>query len=64
MLVAQSLKLEAVLGAFVAGIIFSRIPSIPEESIDRLESITFGIFAPIFFATAGLKVNLAAFIKS
>ena len=56
--IAQSLKLEAVLGAFVAGIIFSRIPSIPEESIDRLESITFGVFAPIFFAAAGLKVSL------
>jgi len=56
--VAQALRLEAVLGAFIAGIIFSRIPSIPEESIDRLESITFGIFAPIFFAAAGLKVNL------
>lgn len=50
--IAQSLKLEAVLGAFIAGIVFSRIPSIPEESIDRLESITFGIFAPIFFAAA------------
>ena len=61
--VAQSLKLEAILGAFVAGIIFSRIPSIPEESIDRLESITFGIFAPIFFATAGLKVNLAPILN-
>ena len=57
--VAQALRLEAVLGAFVAGIIFSRIPSIPDESIDRLESITFGIFAPIFFAAAGLKVSLA-----
>ncbi len=56
--IAQSLRLEAVLGAFVAGIVFSRIPAIPEESIDRLESITFGIFAPIFFAAAGLKVNL------
>ncbi len=62
--VAQSLKLEAVLGAFVAGIIFSRIPSIPDESIDRLESITFGIFAPIFFATAGLKVNLTPLLNS
>jgi len=61
--VAQSLKLEAVLGAFIAGIIFSRIPSIPDESIDRLESITFGIFAPIFFATAGLKVNLAPLLN-
>lgn len=57
--IAQSLNLEAVLGAFIAGIIFSRIPLIPKESFDRLESITFGFFAPIFFASAGLKVNLA-----
>lgn len=57
--IAQSLRLEAVLGAFIAGIIFSRIPSIPKEAIERIESFTFGIFAPIFFAAAGLKVNLA-----
>lgn len=56
--IAQALKLEAVLGAFVAGIIFSRIPSIPEESIDKIENFTFGVFAPIFFAAAGLKVSL------
>jgi len=56
--IAQSLKLEAVLGAFVAGIIFSRIPSVPKEAIERIESITFGVFAPIFFASAGLKVSL------
>lgn len=61
--IAQSLRLEAVLGAFVAGIVFSRIPAIPEESIDRLESITFGIFAPIFFAAAGLKVNLTPLLE-
>lgn len=62
--IAQALKLEAVLGAFLAGIIFSRIPAIPEESIDRLESITFGIFAPIFFAAAGLKVSLHPLFNS
>jgi len=56
--IAQSLRLEAVLGAFVAGIIFSRIPAVPKEAIERIESFTFGIFAPIFFAAAGLKVSL------
>ncbi len=55
---AQYLKLEAVLGAFLAGIIFSRIPAIPEESIEKIENFTFGVFAPIFFAAAGLKVSL------
>lgn len=61
--IAQSLRLEAVLGAFVAGIVFSRIPSVPKEAIERIESFTFGIFAPIFFASAGLKVYLAPLAK-
>lgn len=55
---AQAINLEAVLGAFIAGIIFAQIPSIPVESIKKVESTAFGIFAPIFFASAGLKVNL------
>ena len=55
---AQAIKLEAVLGAFIAGIIFSQLPSVPKESINKIESVTFGIFAPIFFAGAGLKVNI------
>jgi Kef-type K+ transport system membrane component KefB len=55
--IVQSIGLEAVLGAFIAGIIFAQQPSVPKESINKLESSTFGIFAPIFFASAGLKVN-------
>lgn len=55
---AQAIRLEAVLGAFIAGIIFSQLPSIPKDSIEKIESIAFGIFAPIFFAGAGLKVNI------
>jgi len=59
--IAQSLGLEAVLGAFVAGIVFGQIPYLSEETIDKLESITFAIFAPIFFASAGLQVNILEF---
>jgi len=59
--IAQSLGLEAVLGAFVAGIVFGQIPYLSEETIDRLESLTFAIFAPIFFASAGLQVNILEF---
>lgn len=55
---AQAIGLEAVLGAFIAGVVFGQIPNMPEETIGRLESITFAIFAPIFFAAAGLKVNI------
>jgi Kef-type K+ transport system membrane component KefB/nucleotide-binding universal stress UspA family protein len=59
--IAQSLGLEAVLGAFVAGIVFGQIPYLSEETIHKLESLTFAIFAPIFFATAGLQVNVLEF---
>lgn len=56
--VVQAIGLEAILGAFIAGIIFAQQPAVPKESINKLESTTFGIFAPIFFASAGLKVNI------
>lgn len=59
--IATALGLEAVLGAFVAGIVFGQIPYLSDETIDRLESITFAIFAPIFFASAGLQVNILEF---
>lgn len=61
---AQAIKLEAVLGAFIAGIIFAQMPSIPEESIKKVEHTAFGIFAPIFFASAGLKVNLLELFRT
>ncbi len=61
--VVQAIGLEAVLGAFVAGIIFAQSPAVPKESIDKLESTTFAIFAPIFFASAGLKVNVIDLFK-
>ncbi|MFW5904623.1 MAG: cation:proton antiporter [bacterium] len=56
--VSQALHLEAILGAFVAGIIFGQMPRLPAQVHRRLESLTLGIFAPVFFAVAGLKVNV------
>jgi len=57
-IITHALHLEALLGAFVMGILFSRIPGLDTDVIHKLESIALGIFAPIFFATAGLKVNI------
>jgi Kef-type K+ transport system membrane component KefB/nucleotide-binding universal stress UspA family protein len=56
--ITQALNLEAVLGAFVMGILFGMMPRLPDEVHHKLESIALGIFAPIFFAVAGLKVNV------
>jgi nucleotide-binding universal stress UspA family protein len=56
--ISQALNLEAVLGAFVAGILFGQMPRLPEAVHHKLESVALGIFSPIFFAVAGLKVNI------
>lgn len=56
--VSHALYLEAVIGAFVVGILFGQIPGMPTDVLHKLESIALGIFAPIFFAVAGLKVNI------
>jgi Kef-type K+ transport system membrane component KefB/nucleotide-binding universal stress UspA family protein len=56
--ITQALNLEAVLGAFVMGVLFGQMPRLPETVHHRLESVALGIFSPIFFAVAGLKVNI------
>lgn len=61
--VGQALGIEALLGAFVVGIVFSQIPQLHPDSIQKLESIALGIFAPIFFAVAGLKVDISSLLE-
>jgi len=61
--IAQAIHLEAVFGAFIAGIVFSQVSSLPKDALVRIESITFGMFAPIFFASAGLKVDIKALLN-
>jgi len=58
--VTQWLGLEAILGAFIVGILLSttrhQLPSVRET----LETFTTSFFAPIFFAFSGLRVDLSA----
>lgn len=61
--VAQALNLEALLGAFVVGILFSMMPRLHGDVVHTIESIAVAIFAPIFFATAGLKVNVLQLLQ-
>jgi nucleotide-binding universal stress UspA family protein len=56
--IGQWLGIEALLGAFVVGIVLSQIPQLNPDVIHKLESIALGIFAPVFFAVAGLKVDI------
>lgn len=60
---AQGLRLEAMLGAFVMGIVFGQMPRLPETVPDSLQALALGIFAPVFFAVAGLKVNVVRLLS-
>lgn len=55
---AQYLNVEAVLGAFVLGIIAGQIRRVNHGIVHMLEVIALSVFAPVFFASAGLKVDL------
>lgn len=57
--ITQALHLEALFGAFVMGIILGQIRQLPTDIHQKIESLTLGFFAPVFFAVAGLKVNIA-----
>ena len=54
----HQLGIEAALGAFVMGILAGQSRRFSREAGHTLEAITAGFLAPIFFAAAGLKVNL------
>lgn len=61
--ITTALHFEAILGAFVMGIIFGTMPRLPESTIHKLESIALAVFAPIFFGVAGLKVNIISLLE-
>ncbi len=58
----QALGVHIVLGAFAAGVILSQAPVINHKVVRPLETVTMGFFAPVFFASAGLNVNLSSLL--
>ncbi|HSJ82600.1 MAG TPA: cation:proton antiporter [Acidimicrobiia bacterium] len=60
---SQALHLEPVIGAFAIGILFGGLPRLPTDVVHKLEAMALAVFAPIFFAVAGLKVNLGAIFE-
>src|SRR5690606_6045471 len=57
--VTHGLGLEAVFGAFIAGILLGRSRHQDHEAFSALHTLTTAFLAPIFFASAGLRVDLA-----
>src|SRR4051794_760637 len=66
--IAESLGLEAILGAFAAGAILTLLD--PDRAAThpqfrhKLESIGFGLFIPVFFVTTGVRYDLGALFAS
>jgi Kef-type K+ transport system membrane component KefB len=66
--IADSLGLESILGAFMAGAILSLLDK--DEAMThpefrrKLEAVGFGIFIPVFFVTSGVKYDLDALLSS
>lgn len=54
----HALGLEAVFGAFIAGIVLGRSHFHDTDVFDQIDGVTRSFFAPLFFATAGLRVDL------
>jgi Kef-type K+ transport system membrane component KefB len=56
----QALGMEAVLGAFYGGILIGSSKWIDRERLVPLRTFVVAVLAPIFFATAGLRMDLTA----
>jgi Kef-type K+ transport system membrane component KefB len=56
----QALGMEAVLGAFYGGILIGSSKWIDRARLAPLRTIIMAVLAPLFFATAGLRMDLTA----
>jgi Kef-type K+ transport system membrane component KefB len=54
----HALGLEAVFGAFIAGIVLGNSRFQDHEVFSHLQTLTLAFFAPLFFAAAGLRADL------
>jgi len=54
------LGLEAGFGAFVCGILIGSCGGLPRERLAPLRTVVLSVLAPLFFATAGLRMDLTA----
>jgi Kef-type K+ transport system membrane component KefB len=66
--IADSLGLESILGAFMAGAILSLLDKDDRmthpEFRRKLEAVGFGVFIPVFFVTSGVNYDLDALLSS
>nr|AXL06541.1 cation:proton antiporter [uncultured bacterium] len=59
----QALHLEAVFGAFVCGVLIGTSGELDQEKLAPLRTTVLAFLAPVFFATAGLRMDLTALTR-
>lgn len=59
----QALGVHSILGAFLVGVMIAGSPVLNEKVIHPLEALTGGFLAPIFFAAAGVNVDLSGLAR-
>jgi Kef-type K+ transport system membrane component KefB len=55
----QAVRMEALLGAFLCGVVIASTGLLDRAHLASLRTVVLSVLAPIFFATAGLRVDLA-----
>jgi Kef-type K+ transport system membrane component KefB len=58
--VTQALHVHLVLGSFVIGVLIARSPAKHPETLESIRGVGMGFFVPLFFAYAGIKVDLTS----
>ncbi|NNC24353.1 hypothetical protein HKX42_00675 [Salinisphaera sp. USBA-960] len=62
---AQSLGIESILGAFLAGVIVALLAGDHGSVLkEKLEAIGYGFFIPVFFVMVGVRFDLPALLQS
>lgn len=59
----HAMHLEAILGAFIAGLVLSTTGPQVQRRLAPLRTVTLSVLAPVFLATAGLRMDLTALAR-
>jgi K+:H+ antiporter len=60
---SQALGMEPILGAFLGGLLIGSSGLLDRSALHAVRSVVLAVLAPLFFATAGLRVDLGSLAK-
>ena len=61
--IALAIGVESGVGAFVVGLVVGQSDRLDQVAVRTLERVTLGLFAPLFFGSAGLVADLAGVVE-